>query len=122
MSITEPNEPSTDQFEISPSPAPDGSVWLRVRGELDMASVEGFEPALERAMAATDGPVVVDFAECPFVDSIGVRALIRGARELAQSERVMRVVGARDQVRELFGMIALDQAAAIEFADEDAEL
>jgi anti-anti-sigma factor len=80
MSITDPNEHSTDQFEISPSPAPDGSVWLHVRGELDMASVEGFEPALERAIAATDGPVVVDFAECPFVDSIGVRALIRGAR------------------------------------------
>jgi anti-anti-sigma factor len=121
MTLTDPDEHPTDQFEINPSPSPDGSVWLRVRGELDMASVEGFEPALERAMAATDGPVVVDFAECGFVDSIGVRALIRGARGLANSGRVMRIVGAHDQVRELFGMIALDQATAIEFADEDAE-
>jgi anti-anti-sigma factor len=119
MSLIDPNDRSTSQFEISPSPSPDGSVWLQVRGELDMASVEGFEPALERAIGEADGPVVVDFAECGFVDSIGVRALIRGARELAQSGRVMRVVGAHDQVRELFGMIALDQAAAIEFADED---
>ena len=106
-----------DEFELSPDSSPDGGVTLHVRAELDMATVEGFEPALERAIAESAGPVIVDFAECRFVDSIGVRALIRGGRALAARGRVLRIVGAHDQVRELFGMIALEQASAIEFDD-----
>jgi anti-anti-sigma factor len=117
MSMTDPEDQRVDEFELNPDSSPNGAVTLRVRAELDMATVEGFEPALERAIASSEGPVVVDFGDCRFVDSVGVRALMRGAHRLADAGRVMRVVGARDQVRELFDMIALDQATAIEFAD-----
>ncbi|MFL5870800.1 MAG: STAS domain-containing protein [Solirubrobacterales bacterium] len=117
MALPYPQDEREYAFEISPSAGPDGAVRLRVRGELDMATAEAFEPALERAIDSTDGPVVVDFAQCRFVDSIGVRALIRGARRLAEAGRVMRVVGAHAQVCDLFRTIGLEQATAIEFGD-----
>ena len=117
MSAGHPDDQVREAFELDESATPDGAAVLRVHGELDMATVEGFEPVLRRAIGSGDGPVVVDFAECRFVDSMGVRTLIRAGRLLAERGRVLRVVGAHDQVRELFRMIALDQAQAIEFDD-----
>jgi anti-anti-sigma regulatory factor len=60
------------------------------------------------------GPIIVDFSDCGFVDSAGVRALIAGARRLEGSGRRLRITGARAQVRGLFQLILLDEAPAID--------
>jgi anti-sigma B factor antagonist len=103
-------------FEVARRDLPDGGVELRVSGELDLATVGGFEVPLTAAIDSPDGkgPVIVDFSACGFVDSAGVRVLIAGARRLAGSGRRLRVTGAREQVRDLFTLIALDDAPAIE--------
>ena len=76
------------QFEVERRTRDDGVVELSVHGELDLATVEGFEPAL-----------------------------IGASRKLTGSGRVLRLTGAREQVRDLFRLIVLDEAAAIEFVD-----
>jgi anti-anti-sigma factor len=103
-------------FEVVQRELPGGGIELNVRGELDIAAVEGFEAPLAAAIDAPGGgQVVIDFSECGFVDSVGVRALIRGARQLDGSGRKLRISGARAQVRDLFNLIVLDEARSIEF-------
>jgi anti-sigma B factor antagonist len=104
------------QFEVVGRELPGGGIELKVRGELDLATVEGFEAPLTAAIdSPAGGQVAVDFSECGFVDSVGVRALVSGARRLDGSGRKLRISGARTQVRDLFNLIVLDEARSIEF-------
>jgi anti-sigma B factor antagonist len=111
-------EDNLKRFEVTRRPLSDGGVELAVSGELDLATAEGFEPLLMETIESTERTVTVDFANCSFVDSSGVRALVAAARALEKSGRTLRITGARAQVRELFQMIVLDRAPAIEFIDD----
>ncbi len=56
----------------------DGTVVLRLSGELDLVS----EPILESALEGAKGrPVRIDLAELAFMDSTGLRALLSAARQ-----------------------------------------
>jgi anti-sigma B factor antagonist len=105
------------RFDVARRPLSDGGVELAVTGELDLATAEGFEPLLMETIESTERTVAVDFTNCNFVDSSGVRALITGARTLERSGRTLRITGAHAQVRDLFQMIVLDRAPAIDFVD-----
>jgi anti-anti-sigma factor len=59
----------------------DGTVVLRLSGELDLVSEPIFEAALERAKGR---PVRVELAELAFMDSTGLRALLSAAREFPE--------------------------------------
>jgi anti-anti-sigma factor len=113
--MSPPDDRNPKQFDVLRSDLPEGGVELAVRGELDLATAEGFEERLGEAIEGADGTVVIDFSDCGFVDSVGVRALIRGGRRLDGSGRTLRVTGARAQVRDLFRLIVLDEAPSIEF-------
>jgi anti-sigma B factor antagonist len=112
-------EENLKRFDVARRPLSDGSVELAVSGELDLATAEGFEPLLMETIETTDRGITVDFANCSFVDSSGVKALIAAARMMEKSGRTLRITGARAQVRDLFRMIVLDRAPAIDFVDED---
>jgi anti-sigma B factor antagonist len=111
-------EENLKRFDVARRPLSDGGVELAVSGELDLATAEGFEPLLMETIEETQRTVTVDFANCSFVDSSGVRALISAARTLDKSGRTLRITGARAQVRDLFQMIVLDRAPSIEFVDD----
>jgi anti-anti-sigma factor len=55
----------------------DGTVVLRLSGELDLVSEPILEAALERAKGKR---VRIDLAELAFMDSTGLRALLSAAR------------------------------------------
>jgi anti-sigma B factor antagonist len=113
--MSPPDDRNPKHFDVVRSDLPEGAVELKVRGELDLATADGFEDRLGEAIDDAGGTVVIDFSDCSFVDSVGVRALIRGGRRLDGSGRTLRVTGARAQVRDLFRLIVLDGAPSIEF-------
>lgn len=53
----------------------EGTV-LRLKGELDMSSVQVLSAALDEAVA-TGGAIVIDMAELDFLDSMSISVLIR---------------------------------------------
>jgi anti-sigma B factor antagonist len=76
---------------------------FRLSGELDLSGVEVLLSAVEHA-AATDGGLVFDLSELTFVDSSGISAFVRMARQadggalvleapLPQVQRVLDLVG-----------------------------
>jgi anti-anti-sigma factor len=68
------------RFDVAASEQ-EGTLVLRLSGELDLVS----EPMLAAALARADGrPVRIELADLAFMDSTGLRALLSAAREVPQ--------------------------------------
>ena len=58
--------------------SPDGDgVHVRFAGELDLATVAAAEAAVARARRETPGPLHLDLADVTFLDSSGLRLVVR---------------------------------------------
>jgi anti-anti-sigma factor len=64
-----------------------GAAVIYLEGDLDMQAEERVVAEIEAALAGPQRDVVVDLSAVPFLDSSGVRALLRG-REAAQRRGV----------------------------------
>jgi anti-sigma B factor antagonist len=58
----------------------DGSVVVRLQGELDMATAPALSRALDTALDTRPTSLVLDLADLTFVDSTGIRVLITACR------------------------------------------
>ena len=95
-----------------------GIAVASVRGEVDLDERDRFESALAPAREA-QGPLVVDLAEVPFMDSSGLHVVIQLWRALQREGREMVVACPSPGVRKLFELTSLDRLVAI-YDDVDA--
>ena len=79
-----------------------------VEGEIDMASAPGLEAALMTHMQASTGDVVLDCAAMTFIDSSGVRVLVRLARQLDAADRRLVVTNLQENCREVLVLTGVD--------------
>ena len=78
----------------------DRAVVVAVRGEVDVACVQPFSDALERAVRSQRPRVVVDLSGLQFIDSSGLAALIKSDEEAKASGKELTVVrGSRSWTR-----------------------
>jgi anti-anti-sigma factor len=107
-----------DEIAVRTTVSADGYVAvLAVSGELDLGTAEIVWPGLARLLTTTAGKVVLDGTALEFLDSSGLRVLLRGAK-LAESEgTAFRVVAPHpvvQRVLELAGVRdALDVCASL---------
>ncbi len=82
---------------------------LSMRGEMDLASVEPFERLADAALATGRDHLVVDLSELHFIDSSGMRALLRLQKRVGDRARLELVPGppAVQRVFELVGLTAV---------------
>jgi len=59
---------------------------VRVSGDIDLTTHEQLAEQLAKA-AEAGGPVVVDLSSCEFIDSSGIRALLRGLKATEENDR-----------------------------------
>ena len=86
-----------------------GLPVLVLEGELDLATAPQFAAAMEPfSRGAT---VVVDLCELDFMDSSGVRELMRGEAVLGEGLRV--VCGSGGPVRRLFELASVDSVLSV---------
>jgi anti-anti-sigma factor len=80
-----------------------------MRGEMDLASVEPFERLADAALATGRDHLVVDLSELHFIDSSGMRALLRLQKRVGDRARLELVPGppAVQRVFELVGLTAV---------------
>jgi anti-sigma B factor antagonist len=77
---------------------------VRLRGEVDMSNAHEVEAIVLR-MSEAGGPVVVDLSDVTFIDSSGVRTLLRAA----ETERGCLILhGEQPNVGRVFDIIRLD--------------
>ncbi len=85
--------------------APD-AVVLRVSGELDMASAPKLERELDAVESIRPELVTMDLRELAFIDSTGLRLLLRAAERAREEKRrfvVVRGSTAVDRIFEITG-------------------
>ena len=77
----------------------DGSVILRLDGELDLASADPFRNAADRALAATGSRrLILNLEGVTFIDSSGLGAILGRYRRISQAGGKMGIIGAAPQV------------------------
>lgn len=99
----------------------DGSVCLRVQGELDLATASDLRQACEVVECGL-GPgvsVVIDLAELRFVDAAGLGALVRFRNRVRAAGAQLTVVGPSPQVRRIFDHAGLGGILGADAATED---
>jgi anti-anti-sigma factor len=86
---------------------------VRVRGEVDCQTA----PRLGEALAAVEGPLLVDLDEVTFMDSSGVNVLVKHYRQQSDEGAPLRVVAMSRCVHRI-----LEVAGLLHLLAGDAEL
>ena len=63
-----------------------------MRGEIDLDAVPVLEPALDAVIRDTAGAFVLDLCELEFLDSSGLRLILRARALLAREDRALAIV------------------------------
>ena len=72
----------------------DGRQWVVVHGELDLATAPLLDEAFADRLSDPGPSVVVDLERCTFMDSSGVRAIVRFGSRAAREGRPVAIVAA----------------------------
>jgi anti-sigma B factor antagonist len=78
-------------LEITPRPLR-GAPCVALAGELDVAEVPPVERALDEAIAESAGAFLVDLCELEFLDSSGIRVLLRARAVLGRNDRTLALI------------------------------
>jgi anti-anti-sigma factor len=88
----------------------DGLRTLALRGELDMASAPDLDLALRRLWSEATDALTLDLSELTFMDSTGLRTLLRVGELARQHACELLVIPGPPQIRRLFEVTGmLDQ-------------
>lgn len=99
---------------------PDGAARvLALRGELDLDSAPRLEAAFAEIASEPPQRLLIDLAECEFIDSAGLAALLHGARWLMASASV-RIACPEGNLRELLRITAIDQTIPVVATRQEA--
>ena len=88
-------------FEIVNAPLHKAPA-VAVRGEVDIATVPALGLALDGAIRDSVGAFVLDLCEVEFLDSSGLRLILRARALLAREDRELAIVCPPGPVRRLF--------------------
>ena len=98
-------------FQLEPQQSGD-TVVVRLGGEFDVAAEEYFDRIVER-LAADAKTVVLDLRELSFIDSSGLRALLRAWKRSQLEGASLAIVPGNGQVRHAMELTGADEVLPI---------
>lgn len=106
---------------ISNSELDNGWHCIVVEGEVDLATVEELETAIDRIFSDNSRPLVVDLRESTFMDSTGLKALVMANRKFDESDRSFAVAVSRGPVARLIDLSGVESSVKIVESTDDLE-
>ncbi len=96
---------------------------MEVRGELDLSTAAQLEEPLEEAIRAADAAVLIDLAECQFIDSTGIALIVRAWQRIDAAagnggEGGLVLCCQNEQVRRVLEVTGLEHSLRV-FATRD---
>jgi anti-anti-sigma factor len=102
------------QVQVRADVLKDGLTVVWVTGDVDLAAEASVTRALADVVASgTTTGVVVDLSGVPFLDSSGIRALIRGHLAAAEAGLELTVRGAQGTVEQVLRLTGVDQTLGL---------
>jgi anti-anti-sigma factor len=80
---------------------------IKPQGPLVVGDAEEFRSRLGEIMSRSLGRFIVDASAIPYVDSLGLEALVQSTDELGASGRALRLCGACETLREVLELTGL---------------
>jgi anti-sigma B factor antagonist len=101
-------------FETS-SAEVDGVRVIAVRGELDLSTAPDLDGPLSAAIDGGSASVLIDLAECEFIDSTGIALIVRGWQKLDGDGdgHHLGICCPNAQVRRVLDVSGLDQSIPV---------
>jgi anti-sigma B factor antagonist len=91
-----------------------GRTAYALKGELDMAGGEALVRRVTDLAASTSGPIEIDLEGVGFIDSSGVRALLRLNQAARSSGRALAVRNLTPDVQRLLDLIGVTELLTAE--------
>ena len=101
-------------FTINSTPCADGTVRVSLEGELDVATAPELLDALDE-LRSKDTWFELDLRKLQFMDSTGLRAVIRVSKQVSEEGRTMRVIRGPDLIQRVFEITGADEM--VEFVE-----
>lgn len=99
----------------------DGTPVAAISGEIDLSNADSVLDQLEQAVEAGARGLVVDLGGVEYLDSTGVRLLVRLVRVLASSDLELRlVVPAGAPIRRVLELANIEAALPVDETTDDA--
>lgn len=96
-----PDLPEPDGFGCELRPQRD-TVRVLMTGALDMASVPGLDAQLRELRDAGFGKLILDLSRLDFMDSAGLRLMLKWATEAREGEIAIQLVAGPPAVQRVF--------------------
>ena len=84
-----------------------------VHGVLELATAHRLEAPLRGAAGDGERALIVDLSDCTFIDSVGLAALLQGAKPLQNGEANVAFVAPEGPVRKLLALTAVDRTIPV---------
>ncbi len=96
---------------------------VEVIGDIDIATVPELEEPVVGAIERGRRPVILDLGGCTFIDSTGIRLVLRARHLLSLGEAVtpQLAVVARNEVLRLLRLVSLDKVVPVVGSRTEAE-
>ena len=107
-------------LEVATAARGDGEVQIELRGELDLSTVGKVEEELRRVEGNAPQVVVLDLSGLSFLDSSGLRCVVRGDVRAKEAGRRLVLVRGPDAVQKVFEITRLEER--LEIIDDASEL
>lgn len=106
---------TTASFSFGIDVKPDRErVVVALTGELDLSTVPQAQAALEELLGVGFPHVTVDLRRLTFIDSAGLRLLVRTAAAARERDATLRLIQGPEPVRRAFALTGLDAGFAFE--------
>jgi anti-sigma B factor antagonist len=94
----------------------DGKAHLTLSGELDISTAPHLEGSLDRLSTAWPGVVIIDLRSLSFLDSTGLRLILRAHSQAGENGGRLMLVRGPAVVHRVFEMTRLEDE--LEFVDD----
>ena len=85
-----------------------GSIYVvSVRGDVDICTAPQLDACIQRGISAGNQEIALDLEGCSYLDSEGIKVLIKALRSLSGQGRVL-ICGARGAVRRVLEISGLE--------------
>jgi anti-anti-sigma factor len=107
--VTDPSQPSRHNGLQIEAGREGDTYTIRLRGELDLGNCDRLDEALLEAEASDAPRVLLDVDELRFIDSTGLRAILRATRHAERTGLPLRLTRGQGYVADMFRLTALDR-------------
>lgn len=106
---------------IRNSELPTGWHCILVEGEVDLATVEELEDAIDQVFSSNAHPLVVDLRKSSFMDSTGLKALVMANRRFDESGRSFAVAVSGGPISRLIDLSGVESSVKVVASTDELE-